>query len=1041
MRSYVRREILRNPRRSIAVLVGVLLGVGLFSAVLFFIDGSGASMTKRALQPLVIDLQRVSDAPLGRGMRLVQRVPARAPWARGERRRVTLTVRNTGATDASEVVVKHRLPAGLAYVPGSARRDGRSLPDATGGQDPFSHGPGHIGRNIGTVRAGRRVSLSYVLRARRSIARPAREGRPRATVAWREHPVPLPANLPPLVGFAELRDRLARLPGVAAVERLSFVSLPAGALATGTARLERPIRLFAFTREYARRHPAVRVVRGGFAAGGALLSPEAARGLGASLGHAIELRLPGARAPVPLRVSGIADLSRARALFNSREGSKLEKFLYVPDSVVISPEAFDRLVIPAFRRAAARRGDTLALKSPPTQELDVALRRDRLRSDPGRALAQTRRVARRVRAIAPHQDFLLDNASNTLHVARADAATAKRMFVFLGLPGLLLAAFLGAYAGAVLAAAQRREQAMLRLRGAGRRQLAGMLAYRTVAIAGAGALVGTAVGLLAALAVLGSSALFEAAPSRLAASAALAIAAGTVTTGFALFVPGWRALGREVSGERRELPDAPAPLWRRLRLDYVGLVAALGAAGIVLARGGFDAPRGAVSTGRATTLSSGLLVVPLAVWSAGTLLAVRWGENVAARLPHRPAPRFGPVVRGILGRTLSRRARGLAVGLAGVGLVMGFGVALAIFAATYDAAKAADARFTVGSDLRVTPSPASGRAHPPSFAGRLRVDGVAAVAAVVFGTENATLRSTFNSDAEDLAAIDPASYGATAALEGADVLGGDPAAALARLRSRPDAILVRADVADGLKLHVGDAAEVLLARGTRQQALRTMRVAATFTRLPGFPEGVDAVVDLGTFRRATGLDQASFFLVRTRRSTGAAHRAAAAALRRGPGTSDRLAVDTTETAVDREQSSLTALNVRGLVDLNAAFTLAIVAAVIAIFVLGRMLQRRREYAVLLAQGLSAGRLQLVILGEAGFAALGGLVAGLGVGAAFGALLVRVLQPLFVLAPVTRVPAARAALLAGLLVLATLAASVAAQASLRRLRPSEALRDR
>ena len=55
----------RSPRWS-----GVVLGVGLFSGVLFFIDGSGASMTKRALAPLAIDMQRVLTSPLGEGLRL-----------------------------------------------------------------------------------------------------------------------------------------------------------------------------------------------------------------------------------------------------------------------------------------------------------------------------------------------------------------------------------------------------------------------------------------------------------------------------------------------------------------------------------------------------------------------------------------------------------------------------------------------------------------------------------------------------------------------------------------------------------------------------------------------------------------------------------------------------------------------------------------------------------------------------------------------------------------------------------------------------------
>ena len=66
MLSYVWRDLVRNPRRTLASLAGVVLGVGLFSGVLFFIDGSGATLTQRAVAPLAIDMQRVLTSPLGR---------------------------------------------------------------------------------------------------------------------------------------------------------------------------------------------------------------------------------------------------------------------------------------------------------------------------------------------------------------------------------------------------------------------------------------------------------------------------------------------------------------------------------------------------------------------------------------------------------------------------------------------------------------------------------------------------------------------------------------------------------------------------------------------------------------------------------------------------------------------------------------------------------------------------------------------------------------------------------------------------------------
>src|SRR4051812_16896390 len=74
MLRYVWRDLMRNPRRTLASVLGVTLGVGLFSGILFFVDGSEASMTRRALAPLAIDMQVVMNAPLGRGVELDERL-------------------------------------------------------------------------------------------------------------------------------------------------------------------------------------------------------------------------------------------------------------------------------------------------------------------------------------------------------------------------------------------------------------------------------------------------------------------------------------------------------------------------------------------------------------------------------------------------------------------------------------------------------------------------------------------------------------------------------------------------------------------------------------------------------------------------------------------------------------------------------------------------------------------------------------------------------------------------------------------------------
>src|ERR1700674_1530832 len=61
---YSLRDLIRNPRRTLASVVGVALAVGLFSSTAFFVDGSAARMTERAIAPVAIDMQAGLTSPL-----------------------------------------------------------------------------------------------------------------------------------------------------------------------------------------------------------------------------------------------------------------------------------------------------------------------------------------------------------------------------------------------------------------------------------------------------------------------------------------------------------------------------------------------------------------------------------------------------------------------------------------------------------------------------------------------------------------------------------------------------------------------------------------------------------------------------------------------------------------------------------------------------------------------------------------------------------------------------------------------------------------
>jgi putative ABC transport system permease protein len=1032
---YVWRDLVRNPRRSLATLAGITLGVGLFSAVLFFIDGSSASMTQRAIAPLPLDMQRILTDPLGEEVRLTERITPAVRLRPGDTVRVELVLANDGAQPANEVVIRDEPPAPLTYVPGSTTIDRARVPDRGGGS-PLAQGAARFGLNLGTVPPGTRVTVAYSAAAGSAVDSVASLGL-HASFSSREIVTPVQANAAGPASLAELTSRIAEVPGVATADQLSFVDLAPGALRSGSGQAAGAVRVFGFDDRYRQHDESIRIVSGSYRPGHGLLSAEAARALSATPGDVVRVDVPGLDRPLSVRISGITDLSRARSLFYSRQGQQLEQFVYVQNTVVIEPKEFAKRIVPAFQKAETIRGDVV--KSKPILEVDIAVERERLDADPGTALAQTKAVAGAVTEIAAGQDTLVDNISNTLQVAREDARVAKRMFVFLGLPGALMAALLAAYAGGVLASALRREQAVLRIRGANRRHLLRMHALRTLALAAAGSVIGLGLGMASAVAVLSADALARASTASLVASALLGAGGGFLATGAALYGAGRRAINRDISEERAQLSSRP-PAWRRLRLDIAALLVVAIAEGIALRTGAFEGVAGSVYYGRSVSLQMHLVIVPIGVWIAGVLLLGRAVERLFSHLPPPRPPRFGRPLRGLLTRSVRRRSWAAAGGVIIVGLIFALGTSVASFTASYNRAKAADARFVVGSDVRVTPSPTSTVEHPPRYVEALDVPGLRMATPVVFSPLNAVVQSEFNEDAANMAAVDPATFGRVAALADTNFVDQTAASAMDALLRDPDGVFLSIELAEYLAVEPDDQVQVLFARGTKEQKLSEMTVIGLFERLPGFPEGADVLASLQRQVRLIPSTSASFFLAQTTDPDAATLERAVSALRDGPASVDALQIDTRETALDKDQSSLAALNIHGLLRLDSAYALAMAATAITVFVFGLLLQRRREYVTLRAQGMHAGEIRSLLVIEAGGVVVFGCVTGLLVGCAMAYFLVNALRPLFVLRPPFLIPAAGIVTLAALVLGVSLIASLAATRLVNRLPPTELLRD-
>jgi putative ABC transport system permease protein len=1045
MISYSLRDVLRNGRRTLASVVGVALGVGLFASIVFFIDGSAVSMTDRAIAPVTIDMQAGLTSPLASSLTLKQTLNGNPTLAPGQTATMSLAVTNEGSGPATGVVIKDEPPAPLVYVPNTTDVNGRRLFDPEEGGPTIMSG----GVPVGALASKATATVTYTVRAASPVPSLPRL-QVKGTVASREDPAPTTANTQRPIRQQELAQEVSRIASLTMIDRLSMIDLPGGSLRAGALRVDRPVRVFAFDPAYITHYQRIVMTAGSFSAGTSLVSVEAAKQLGAAPGADLALAVPGRPQPIQLHVGGVVDVSLADALWTSRVPDSLGDFIYVPNAVVVSPDVFETVIVPALRQDAA--SAIPALKNQPIVELDLRMDRSLFNANPSQALQRTRGLRRAIERIAPGQTFVIDNLSNRLAIAVGDATSAKVLFLFLGLPGVLLAAFMTGYAGTLVAQAQRREIAILRSRGAEYRHLIRLLAVKTLAIATIGSAFGLALGLLTLAALFGTARLTTAATSDLVFSAVVAAGLGLLATGLALFLPGWFALRREVTDERREYAVARSPFWLRWRVDIILLVVAAVIEAITWFGGGFTPNQ---AENQALSLSFYVLLAPILAWIGATLLGARLIMRAAGLLPVRSQARFGGLVSGTLRRGLKRRSRGLGTGTIGVSLALAFGTSVAVFVATYHAEKQADSSFIVGSDIRVTPSVLS--PQPPSYANKLeQVAGVAAATPVMFHIHNTSL----GADRKDMALIDPTtlqravnlhdSFLCPAAVRGLPGLSlpqsGNfcdlgAAGAMATMQADPSAVLVDWEMFRDYNMNIGDPIKLTLTDTFGRDIPVVFHIAARFKAFPGFPQHVDIVGNLTQYQQATGLTQADFFLVKTTDSGFQNVASVASAIRNGPGQSDPLFVSTTAEALDRDQSTLAALNLDGLGSLDSTYTTLMSASAIAIFVFGLMLERRKEYVTLRALGIRIRQLQALVIAESGLIAVVGLAIGMLVGLGMAYLYVQVLRPVFTLPPEQlSLPPAPLGILAGLVLFSMATSAILASGNLRRLKPMELLRE-
>ncbi|MEA2192653.1 MAG: putative transport system permease protein, partial [Solirubrobacteraceae bacterium] len=205
---------------------------------------------------------------------------------------------------------------------------------------------------------------------------------------------------------------------------------------------------------YARTFPgALRTLSG--SGSGVLLAQQTAANLHARPGDTISIGRTGLAA-AKVRVAGVVDLAQADSFFQQVGAPAGAQPQAPPDNVVLLPRStFERIEAPV----AAVRPDLVVT------QVHAALSRS-LPGSPSAAYDSVAGHARNLETTLAGAGLVGDNLGTALDQAREDALYAELLFLFLGVPGAILAGIVTASIASAGAGRRRRDAALLRTRGA-----------------------------------------------------------------------------------------------------------------------------------------------------------------------------------------------------------------------------------------------------------------------------------------------------------------------------------------------------------------------------------------------------------------------------------------------------------------------------------------------------------------------------------------------------------------------------------------------
>jgi putative ABC transport system permease protein len=774
---------------------------------------------------------------------------------------------------------------------------------------------------------------------------------------------------------AALLAAVRAFPGVKQAVAVRFASASSLTATTqGTTQTTGAARVLGLPAGYAAAFPGeLRLLSGSL--GGVLVAQQTASNLHVAPGSTVTIARPGATA-TSVTVSGVVDLPYADSLFQTVGAPPGAQAKAPPDNVILLPAAdFARVEAPIL----SRRPELI------NTQVHTTLAHA-LPSSPSAAFDDVASRARNLESRLTGTGLVGDNLGAALDTARKDALYSQILFLFLGVPGAILAGLVTALIASAGAGRRRRDAALLRTRGASTRTLV-RLALAETALAG---VVGVLAGLGAAL-LIGSTSFGAASFGAGTVSAVLwALGAALVGLGIAagsIALPALRdARSLTVAGQRRQIGrTGRGPVWARYGLDFI----CLAVAGFIYwqaSQNGYQlvlAPEGVAQV----SVNWYALLAPVLGWIGAGLLVFRLADLFLSRGSRPLTGALRPLAGELaptVARSMSRQRRLLARAVALVALTAAFAGSTSVFNATYQAQAEADARLSNGADVTVTESPGATVGPAQGIAQLRGIPGVAQV-------EPLQHRYAYiGADLQDLFGVRAQTITSAGKLQNGWFQGGSAAGLMKILARDPSAILVSAETVKDYQLRPGDRLNLRLQNGaTKRLTTVPFHYEGVAKEFPTAPKDSFFVASESYVAAMTGSNAVGSFLVQT---DGTDPAVVARLVRAVVGPTAAV----TDIVNQRHVvgSNLTAVELSGLTRIELGFALVLAAAATGLALGLGFRERRRTFAIASALGAGPRQLGGFVWGESIFVTGGGLIFGTAMAAVLSITLVDVLTGVF-----------------------------------------------